>query len=200
MKEEINSIKNLLYSGQKVNVGLAISIMQGLGLTWNSKGFEDEKELVDLRGGDVFFNTDIYLSRKFLAAIPSSIAQLQNVKWFDLSDNKISHIPESIGRLQVLETVNLKNNQIKSIPESIGQLKNLACLYLKYNQIETIPLSIGHIYDLERLYLSHNLISYLPESIGRLQNLEKLWIDDNPISESEINKIKKLLPNCNVIF
>ena len=53
-------IKNLLYSGQQINVDLAISIMDSLGLTWNSKGFEDEKELVDLCGVDVFFYTNIY--------------------------------------------------------------------------------------------------------------------------------------------
>ncbi len=131
MKEQINNIKDLLYSGQKVNVDLAISIMQGLDLTWNSKGFEDEKKIVDLCGVYVFTETALIFWRKKLSILPRSITKLHHLKELWLSDN-----------------------QIKAIPESIGQLQNLKWLGLRHN----------------------------------------------PISESEINKIKKLLPNCNVIY
>ena len=176
MKEEINSIKNLLYSGQKINVDLAISIMQGLGLTWNSAGFKEEKELIDLCGVDAFTKTDLNLSHNNISSLPKSIGELQHLVKLDLDYNELEVLPESIVQLQQIEVLWLYHNNLSSIPKSIGQLQNLRSLILK-----------------------DNIISSIPKSIGQLQNLKKLWIDDNPISENEIDKIKALLPNCKII-
>ena len=113
MKEEINSIKNLLYSGQKINVDLAISIMDSLGLTWDSKGFEEEKELIDLYGNSVFYKT-----------------------YLDLSyGNPLESLPESMGRLQKLESLDLGDNQLSSLPAAIGQLQQLKTLWLEGNPL-----------------------------------------------------------------
>jgi len=173
----IQKVKDLLYSGQKVNIDLAISIMQGFGLDWNSAGFEEEKELVNLCGVGVFCEVNIKLRHLELKAIPASVSQLQNLKHIWLGGNQLSCLPESISQLQKLEWLELSDNQIATIPSDIGQLRNLKGVNFKNNQIKAIP-----------------------ESIGQLQKLEWLGLGHNPISESEVDKIKALLPNCNVIF
>ena len=97
---QIEKIKNLLYSGQKVNIDLAICIMDSFGLTWDSKGFEQEKELVDLCGKDVFCENAVILSYNQLKTLPESIGQLQNLKILCLNNNLITK--SEIDRIKAL--------------------------------------------------------------------------------------------------
>lgn len=118
----------------------------------------------------------------------------------DLEFNNLSALPGSIGKLQNLKIFYLSENQLAVLPDSIGQLKNLKKLCLSGNQLTALPESIGQLQKLERLHLSYNKLTALPDSIGQLKKLERLYLKRNPISESELDRINKLLPNCNIFF
>ncbi|WP_082285824.1 leucine-rich repeat domain-containing protein, partial [Leptospira interrogans] len=66
--------------------------------------------------------------------------------------------------------------------------------------LTTLPSEIGQLHNLTELYLQYNRIKTLPEEIARLQNLRKLTLYENPIPPQELDKIRKLLPNCEIRF
>jgi len=74
-------------------------------------------------------------------------------------------------------------------------------LELSNNQFASLPAAISELKNLRTLFLTSNKLSSLPIQIGELKNLKILNLSGNPIPKSEMEKIKKLLPNdCDIIF
>jgi Leucine-rich repeat (LRR) protein len=114
-------------------------------------------------------------------------------------------LPKSWKELQKLKEIEAIYKGITYIPESIGNLSNLKYLYFSSNKISEIPESIGNLSNLKELYFSSNKISEIPESIGNLSNLETLYFRgetffSNQITDSEKEKLKRLLPNTEIYF
>jgi Leucine-rich repeat (LRR) protein len=76
----------------------------------------------------------------------------------------------------------LRGNKIKSLPDTIGKLKKLNVLNLKDNQLTSLP----------------NSITNLDEENGG--ELYKINLSGNNFSDSEKEKIQKLLPNVEISF
>jgi Leucine-rich repeat (LRR) protein len=70
---------------------------------------------------------------------------------------------------------------------------------LSGNQLTSLPKEIGELLYLSTLNLSGNQLTSLPSEIGELQYLYWLNLTGNNISKIEIEKIQKLLPNCEII-
>jgi Leucine-rich repeat (LRR) protein len=93
----------------------------------------------------------------------------------------------------------LNNNDIKILPNNIGQLSSLEILYLDANFNATIVNeNIADLINLKELYLSQNRLSKLPSSYTKLTNLKILDLSENSIIKSDLGKIKKSFPNCEV--
>ena len=75
-----------------------------------------------------------------------------------------------------------------------------AMSYLLKRRIPYLPESIGNLTNLTRLDLSLNGLTSLPESIGNLTNLTDLMLNGNTLPQSEIERVQRLLPNCEVMF
>ena len=89
-------------------------------------------------------------------------------------------------------------NQLTRVPKEIWKLKKLKHLDLSFNQLTSLPTEIGKLENLEYLYLSDNELTSLPTEIENLKNLNYLDLRKNNIPETEIKKIKELLPNCTI--
>jgi Leucine-rich repeat (LRR) protein len=143
--------------------------------------------------------TSINLSCKGLSELSESIGNLQNLQRLFLGNNNLNSLPESIGNLQNLKVLDLDNNNLSSLPKSIGNLQHLQRLDLEDNNLSRLPESIVNLQNLRFLDLSFNNLSNLLESIVNLQNLEALKLGRNPqLPKSEIDNIKKLLPNTTI--
>ena len=165
----------------------------------------------------------LHINHKQLTSLPESIRLLQKLEILSLDENQLTSLPESIGELRSLKNLDLNENQLTSLPESLGNLQNLKRLYLSDNKLTVLPESLGNLQNLEWLFLSKNQLTSLPESLGNLQNLEWLIIRNNDeitslpesfrnlqklkrlacsvhLPDSEMKKIKQLLPNCEVTY
>ncbi len=100
--------------------------------------------------------------------------------------------------LEQLHIINFKQ-YVNDIPDEIGQFKGLKVVCLFNNNIDQLPASIVQLGDLQKLYVDLNPISTLMPAISSLYKLDTLGIAKTQISESEIEQLKAILPNCNII-
>ena len=136
------------------------------------------------------------LDRSHLTSIPSSLGYLQNLKFLDLSFNRLSELPfgnemddlqsDSFKNLKVLPQLQILDcsvNCLKSIPKRLcTDATNLYRLELKRNCLTLIPAEIGNWSKLDRLNINDNLIESLPPEIGNLQSLRKLYCAGNRLT------------------
>jgi len=108
--------------------------------------------------------------------------------------NKAKNYP-----LEELYIINFKIF-VNSLPKQIKQFKNLKLLSVLNNNVKSLPSEVGSLTSLKTLYVDINHISTLLPTVGKLKQLEKLGVGKTNINESEIAKIKQLLPNCEVLL
>ena len=82
-----------------------------------------------------------------------------------------------------------KLEEAKLKPEMVVELN------LSNAKLDTFPVAILQFKNIKFLILSHNNISEIPNEVNKLQQLIGLDLSNNPISDSERNKIRRLLSN-----
>ncbi|MCA2004784.1 MAG: hypothetical protein LDL01_03220, partial [Ignavibacterium sp.] len=114
----------------------------------------------------------------------------------NLSDilKRASHYP-----LKELYIINF-GQFVTSIPKEINQFKDLSTLALFNNNIKQLPEMKSFASKLDSLFIDKNPIGSVFPVISSMKNLKKLGIAKTSISDAEINKIEKLLPDCEVII
>ena len=144
--------------------------------------------------------TVLYFRKNRFIELPENIGNLINLTELRAECIHLTRLPNNIRNLANLTKLYLDSNQLTELSESIGNLTNLICLDLKKNQLTSLPESIGNLTNLKSLNLAENQLTSLPKSIGNLTILRFLYLKNNPISEEEKEKIKNLLPNCEIIY
>jgi Leucine-rich repeat (LRR) protein len=86
------------------------------------------------------------------------------------------------------------------LPKTWKELQELKEIKARVKEITYIPEAIGNLSNLTSLYFDGNQITEIPEAIGNLSNLTELDFRDNQISDSEKEKIRRLLPNTKIDF
>ncbi|KAK9229856.1 hypothetical protein WN944_022822 [Citrus x changshan-huyou] len=132
---------------------------------------------------------NLYLGSNKLPSIPSTLWNLKDILYFDLSSNFFTGpLPSEIENLKVLVQVDLSMNNFSNvIPITIGGLKDLQYLLLEYNILQgSIPDSIGDLINLKSLNLSNNNLSEtISISLGKLLDLKDINVYFNKL-EGEI--------------
>lgn len=141
----------------------------------------------------------LFLYYNQLLNLPAGIGQLKNLEELYLTDNQLTTLPVEIGQLEKLHQLEIKNNQLINLPAEIGKLRNLGLLYLSNNQLTKLPVEIGQLKNLKILDVSNNQLTELPIEIKNIEDLWMLELSNNNFSKSEIDKIKKWLPDCTIL-
>ena len=122
--------------------------------------------------------------------IPSSIADLTQLKTLDLGYGEIESVSEEIGDLANLTYLDLSSNSLTSIPAGIGNLTNLVELRLNTQRtgqtssttytstLTSLPDEIGDLSSLTYLNVSYNGLTSLPAGIGNLTSIQKLYMNN----------------------
>ncbi|TXE12358.1 WG repeat-containing protein [Algoriphagus aquimarinus] len=142
----------------------------------------------------------VQMDQNELQTLPPQIGHLTLLYYLNLEENQLKSLPAEIGKLEFLRILILSNNSIETLPIEIGSLLNLESLFLEGNELKTLPPDIGELENLSFIHLENNSIETLPSEIGKLEGLQYLLLGGNPISEEEKEKIRNLLPNCEVYF
>jgi hypothetical protein len=144
---------------------------------------------------------NLWLHRQNLPQFPHLIVDFfPCLHTFSLEKNIIPSIPETIGKLTQLRIINFNENQLTTLPESFCSLTELTDLHLWQNQLTSLPESFGNLVQLNMLKIGNNQLTTLPDSIVNLTNLRTLDLSGNPIPPAEIERIRRMLPNCAITF
>ena len=105
------------------------------------------------------------LNSNQLISIPNGLWNLKNLKFLDISNNKLGsekveggYISEAIAEAELLVEFHASGNLLTSLPESIGDLKHLEILDLKDNKIRSLPEKFGQLEKLLKLNLDGNAL------------------------------------------
>ncbi|MHA1232721.1 MAG: leucine-rich repeat domain-containing protein [Candidatus Helarchaeota archaeon] len=139
---------------------------------WWSIGFQiDEKRKI----------VGLSLYWLYISNLLYDIVYLKQLKYLNLSMNKLKTLPDFFHKLESLQELYLGINQLRTLPESFGNLKSLRELYLGVNKLRTLPDSFGNMSSLQILNLSKNELTTLPESFSNLKSLRILSLSNNQL-------------------
>jgi hypothetical protein len=133
----------------------------------------------------------------------TSINEIQSLSksllTLDLSSNGLTEV-SSLGSFKALQELNLSANKITSLPDDMYALAQLKHLYISKNGLQSLPASVTDLDELETLDLRFNQLTELPKDIRYLSKLRTLHLEGNNLSDAQVKKYRKMLPNCNITF
>uniref|UniRef100_A0A3B4D3U8 Disease resistance R13L4/SHOC-2-like LRR domain-containing protein n=1 Tax=Pygocentrus nattereri TaxID=42514 RepID=A0A3B4D3U8_PYGNA len=126
---------------------------------------------------------ELWLDNNSLQTIPGSIGKLRQLRYLDLSKNRIESLDADISGCESLEDLLLSSNMLQQLPDTIGMLKKLTTLKVDDNQLTSLPNTIGSLSLLEEFDCSCNELESLPPTIGYLHSLRTFAADENFLAE-----------------
>lgn len=103
-----------------------------------------------------------------------------NLRFLDLSKNKISTLPQALQSLSQLQALKIGNNAIAELPEDIDTFQFLTELDISNNALEKVPSTLGALVNLQVFNASGNALKSLPSTIGHCRMLRSVNVDANP--------------------
>lgn len=141
-----------------------------------------------------FGNTDDTLK------LPNTLKFLKRLKELSFENCILDSFPKQIFQLSGLTFLFLSNTNTKYLSKHFERLPNLEVLVVENNGLTEIPFDIYKAKKLRLLALRGNKLTRLPDSICHLEELTLLDIRGNTFSPEEIEKLKILLPGCEIKF
>jgi Leucine-rich repeat (LRR) protein len=141
-----------------------------------------------------FGNTDDTLS------LPTTLNFLKNLKDISIENCVMDSFPKQLFKVTTLNFLNLSNTNTHYLTRHFERFQNLEVLIIENNPLATIPFEIYKAQKLRLISLRGNKLTKLPDSISQLENLTLLDLRGNPMDKEEIEKLKILLPGCEIKF
>ncbi|MDO8999110.1 MAG: leucine-rich repeat domain-containing protein [Bacteroidota bacterium] len=141
-----------------------------------------------------FGNTDDTLS------LPNTFYFLKNLKDISIENCVMDSFPKQLFKITTLNYLNLSNTNTHYITKHFERFKNLEVLIIENNPLAELPFDIYKAQNLRLISLRGNKLTKIPDSISQLENLTLLDLRGNLIEKEEIDKLKILLPGCEIKF
>lgn len=111
----------------------------------------------------------------------------------------LKEISPKIKNLINLEELHLPLSGFESLPNEIIECKNLKKIDLTDGIIKNID-NLTKLPNLESLSLFGNHLKKLPDNIADMKKLKYLGLKGNQLTKQEIARIRKALPDCEIIY
>lgn len=141
-----------------------------------------------------FGNTDDTL------AIPNTFRFLKNLQDLAIENCILDSFPKELFKISSLQFLYLSNTNTHSLSKHFERLPRLEVLIIENNPLTTVPFDIYKAQKLRFISFRGNKLTKLPDSISQLENLTVLDLRGNPFTKEEIEKLRTLLPGCEVRF
>jgi Leucine-rich repeat (LRR) protein len=132
--------------------------------------------------------------------LPMTLRYMKKLKDLSFENCVLDSFPKPLFQVGTLQFLYLSNTNTKMLSSHFERLPDLEVLVVENNPLEKIPFTIYKSQKLRVLSLRGNKLTRLPDSISQLEHLSVLDLRGNPIPAEEIEKIKILLPGCEVKF
>lgn len=104
--------------------------------------------------------------------IPSDLYKFRNLRYLNLSRNKLTVIPDEFKAFSNLRWLSLERNKITEGLGVLCTLTSLRYLDIGKNEFTVIPPTIGNLKSLEVFILWSNPVDELPEELMQCPNLK----------------------------
>lgn len=197
--KNFETLSNLLYFASYNNKFSAFPELKGL---YNLQYLELQHTLIDSIPAQIaylsrlqslkFGNTDDTLS------LPTTFRYLKNLKDISIENCVMDSLPKELFKLPALYYINLSNTNTWYLSRHFERLPKLEVLVIENNHLSSIPFDIYKARKLRIISLRGNNLSKLPDSISQLENLSLLDLRGNKFDPEEIEKLRILLPGCEI--
>ena len=128
------------------------------------------------------------------------LSRLCNLKWLNLSYNKIETLSPSIGCLTQVRYLYIENNNISKIPDALTNMTNLWSIYMAHNKLRFLPETILNTPSLRLFVASSNLIKSIPTEFWKVKetSLEIIVLSNNPLPNIEKEKAKNYFKKLHI--
>lgn len=144
------------------------------------KVIDDMHALVHGGGSETTFHISYNFS---IRRVPDAIKCLKPFLQILHIDNnfELAHLPASIGDLTQLRWLNVSYNKLTSLPREVGKLRALERLHCSNNHLESLPLELWGLRELNELRCETNRIRALPGGLLFLKKLVDVQTEGNPL-------------------
>lgn len=163
----------------------------------------DGKALKSVDWGDAAFAAGeridyLNLDRNQLESV-DGVEKLVGLKWLRLNGNKLSKLPD-LKALSSLRRIYLRDNRFEAVPEALKELPSLTDIELSGNPIKEIPSWLAAKKGLKNLSFNRTRITALPPDLSPWSSLQSLQLGELSLSDGEMARIRKALPNVAIVF
>ena len=139
------------------------------------------------------YSSTLNLSNNLIEEISNDIKFPEHMSKLNLSHNKIATLPENFKR-NALYWLNLSHNQLTTLPDRFGideEIKDESGQVVRWRYRNYKRL----------LDVSYNKIKKIPDAfLKNNKKIKKLILTGNPLSEAEVEKVRRALPDTEVVF
>ena len=133
--------------------------------------------------------TRLDLSNNEIVVVPSTVFNMQSLKFLSLAGNKLEALPDCAYNCLWLEEIQLQDNRLDCIPPNLFKLPKLSILDLANNKLQFVPYAIWSCLSLRELNLSLNMLSDLPTCLhmSRHESVSSLSGEGHMFDAASIN-------------
>jgi Leucine-rich repeat (LRR) protein len=132
--------------------------------------------------------------------LPASLPYLKKLQEVSLENYVLDSVPSQLFAIPSLRFLYLTNTNTHGLPKGLEKMTSLEVLVIENNPLSRLPFSIYQLRNLRILSLRGTRVDRLPDSISQLENLTILDLRGTLVNQEEIEKLKALLPGCEIRY